>query len=73
MILYETIPASALTMWDKLTLDEMAATMQDMDAAGEPVTPENLHGRGHSMTDITLYGLRAASLARKRSVKVASL
>lgn len=69
MIIYETHPAPAPTMWEKLTVEEMAATMQDMDAAGEAVTPENLRGRGYSMADITLFGLRAANFARKRSVK----
>lgn len=56
-------------MWEKLTVDEMAATMQDMDAAGEPVTPENLRCRGYSMADIKSFSLHAANLARKRSVK----
>lgn len=70
MIIYQTRPAPAPTMWEKLTVDEMAATMQDMDAAGEPVTPDNLKLRGYSAQDITLFGLDAAELARQRSVKV---
>lgn len=73
MILYETSPASASNIWEKLSVKEMAETMQDMETVGIPVTPENLKLRGYSSNDITLFGLRAASLARKRSVKVASL
>ena len=69
MIIYETSPAPTPTAWDTLTVSEMAATMQDMDAAGEAVTPENLRGRGYTMADITRFGLKAANLARKRSVK----
>jgi len=48
----------------------MANTMRDMDSAGEPVTPENLLLRGYCSAHISKYGLRAASLARKLSVKV---
>lgn len=70
MIIYETSTAPASTMWDKLIVSEIAAIMQDMDAAGEPVTPDNLKLRGYSSQDITHYGLRAAKLARLRSVKV---
>lgn len=70
MIFYETNHASPANNWENLTISEMAATMQDMDAVGEAVTPENLKLRGYSVADITRYGLRAANLARKRSVKV---
>ncbi|WP_376709108.1 hypothetical protein [Pseudochrobactrum lubricantis] len=49
----------------------MALTMQIMATNGEAVTPENLRGRGYTMADITRYGLKAANLARKRSVKTA--
>lgn len=69
MIIYQTHPAPAPTNWDKLTVSEMAATMQDMDAAGDPVTPDNLKLRGYSSEDITRYGLKAAHLARSSSVK----
>lgn len=69
MIIYQTHPAPAPTTWDKLTVSEMAATMQDMDAAGDPVTPDNLRLRGYSSEDITRYGLKAAHLARSLSVK----
>ena len=70
MIIYETSPAPIPTTWDKLTVSEMAATMQDMDAAGDPVTPDNLRLRGYSSEDITRYGLKAAHLARSLSVKM---
>ncbi|MDP8249596.1 hypothetical protein [Pseudochrobactrum saccharolyticum] len=70
MIIYETRPSPAPTMWEKLTVSDMAATMQDMNAAGEAVTPENLRLRGYSLSDITCYGLKAANLARKRAIKV---
>lgn len=68
MIIYETSPAPTPTAWDTLTVSEMAATMQDMDAAGDPVTPDNLKLRGYSIEDITRYGLKAANLARLRSL-----
>lgn len=70
MIIYETRPAQRPDMWDKISIREMAATMQDMDAASDPVTIDNLKLRGYSSNDIELYGLRAAKLARKLSVKV---
>lgn len=69
MIIYETNQADTPNNWDNVTISEMAATMQDMDAVGEAVTPENLKLRGYDSADITRYGLRAASLARKLSVK----
>lgn len=72
MIIYETSPAPTPTAWDKLTVSEMAATMQDMDAAGDPVTPDNLRLRGYSSEDISRYGLKAANLARKHTVRVVS-
>ncbi|MBX8802535.1 hypothetical protein HBA92_17475 [Ochrobactrum sp. MR28] len=46
----------------------MAETMQDMEAAGDPVTPDNLRLRGYPSEDITRYGLKAANLARLRSL-----
>lgn len=70
MIIYETRPAPAPTMHELCIVSGMAATMQDMDATGEPVTPENLRLRGYSAQDITHFGLRAANLARQRSLKV---
>ncbi len=69
MIIYETSPAPTPTVWDTLTVSEMAATMQDMDAAGEAVTLNNLRLRGYTSEDITRYGLKAAHLARSLSVK----
>ncbi|MDM8344162.1 hypothetical protein P8H26_02015 [Pseudochrobactrum sp. sp1633] len=69
MIIYETRPAPAPSIQELCIVSGMAATMQDMDAAGEAVTPENLRGRGYNMGDISRYGLKAANLARKRSVK----
>ncbi len=72
MIIYQTHPTPSPTAWDTLTVSEMAATMQDMDAAGDPVTPDNLRLRGYSSEDITHYGLKAANLARKLTIKAAS-
>ena len=69
MIIYQTHPAPAPTDGELSIVSHMAATMQDMEAAGEAVTPENLRGRGYTMADISRYGLKAANLARKRSVK----
>lgn len=69
MIILERCPALSLKNWEKLTVAEMASTMQDMDSTGEPVTPDNLRLRGYSIADITKFGLRAANSARKRSVK----
>lgn len=48
---------------------EMAATMQDMAAAGEAVTPANLKLHGYSGEDIMRFGADAAHLARKLAVK----
>jgi len=70
MIIFEKRPTPNPTNWEKLTVTEMANTMRDMDSAGEPVTPENLLLRGYCSAHISKYGLRAASLARKLSVKV---
>lgn len=70
MIIYETRPAPTPSIQELCIVSGMAAIMQDMDAAGEAVTPENLRGRGgYTMADISRYGLKAANLARKRSVK----
>ncbi len=73
MIIYQTCPERIQATWQKLTIDEMAATMQDMDAVGEAVTPENLRLRGYSKADITRFGLPAANLARKRSTKLVTV
>lgn len=70
MIIYETHSAPTPSIQELCIVSGMASTMQDMDAVGEAVTPENLKLRGYSVADITRYGLRAANLARKRSVKV---
>ena len=69
MIIYETRPAPAPSIQELCIVSGMAATMQDMDAAGDPVTPDNLRLRGYSSEDITRYGLKAAHLARSLSVK----
>ncbi len=70
MIIYETRPAPEPSIQELCIVSGMAAIMQDMDAAGEAVTPENLRSRGgYTMADITRYGLKAANLARQRSVK----
>lgn len=53
--------------WQKLSVDEMAATMQHMDAAGVRTTLENLQKRGYSKDDISRFGLSAARLARIRT------
>lgn len=55
------------TSWQKLSVDEMAATMQHMDAAGVRTTLENLQQRGYSSDDISRFGLIAARLARTRT------
>lgn len=68
MIFYETHPAPTPTDGELSIVSRMAATMQDMDAAGDPVTPDNLRLRGYSSEDITRYGLKAANLARLRSL-----
>lgn len=69
MIAYQACPERPQSTWQKLTIDEMAATMQDMDAAGEAVTPNNLQLRGYSKADISRFSLSAANLARKRAIK----
>lgn len=69
MIIYQSNTEQAPTIWDEKSIEEMAATMQDMDAISEPVTPENLIRRGYSRQDVIAYGLDAAHLARKLSVK----
>lgn len=55
------------TGWQKLSVDEMAATMQHMDAAGVRTTLENLQQYGYSKDDISRFGLSAARLARTRT------
>lgn len=74
MIVFQSIkPAqqAAITkqVTETLTVKEMAATMQDMAAAGEAVTPENLKLHGFSDSEIMRFAADAASLARKLSVK----
>ncbi|MFK4824815.1 hypothetical protein ACI0FM_08505 [Paenochrobactrum sp. BZR 588] len=74
MIIYQSIkPAqqAAITLQasEALTVKEMAATMQDMAAAGEAVTPENLKLHGFSDSAIMRFAAEAASLARKNAVK----
>ncbi|WP_439273571.1 hypothetical protein [Pseudochrobactrum sp. HB0163] len=69
MFIIETRPSAVFSGWHKLGVDEMAATMQAMAAAGVPVTPDNLKLRGYSSEDITRYGLKAAHIARARAVK----
>ncbi len=69
MIIYQTHPAPAPTDGELSIVTHMAATMQDMEAAGDPVTPDNLKLRGYSPEEITRYGLKAAHLARSLSVK----
>lgn len=56
--------------WDIKPALRMAETMRRMEAASEPVTPENLIRRGYASEDVESYGLKAAHLARKLSVKV---
>lgn len=75
MIIYQSIkPAqqAAITKQatEALTVKEMAATMQDMAAAGEAVTPENLKLHGFSDSAIMRFAADAANLARKQSVKM---
>lgn len=70
MIIIETHPASATTIWTKLSVLEMAQTMQSMAITGEPTTIDNLILRGYSSNDVGLYGIRAAHLARRRAAKV---
>lgn len=61
--------APALTDGELSIVSHMAAIMQDLEAAGDPVPPDNLKLRGYSSEDITRYGLKAAHLARSLSVK----
>ena len=68
MIIYENSHAVAPNNWELMTISELASTMQDMDAAGVRTTPENICRHGYSMDVIGLYGLRAARLARLRSL-----
>ena len=75
MIVFQSIKptqkaAIALKTTETLTVKEMAATMQDMAAAGEAVTPENLKLHGFSDSAIMRFAAAAVSLARKRSTKV---
>lgn len=70
MLIYQSKAKAPLSNWDNISISEMAATMQDMEAAGDPVTPENLKLRGYSSADVSKYGLDAARLAKKLSVKV---
>lgn len=70
MIIYQTNPAPMPPTWQKLTIDEMAATMQDMDANGEATTKANLLLRGYSVEEIERYGYEAAHLARERATKL---
>lgn len=67
MFMLETSHAQSATGWQKLSVDEMAATMQSMDAAGVRTTQENLQLRGFSKDDISRFGLSAARLARTRT------
>ncbi len=67
MIILEALNAQSAPGWQKLSVDEMAATMQSMHAAGERTTQENLRLRGYSKDDISRFGLRAAHLARARA------
>lgn len=70
MIMYAKNAHQHQSTRQKLTIDEMAATMQDMDAVGEAVTQENLKLRGYTTSDISLFGLLAANLARQRAIKL---
>lgn len=75
VIIYQSIKpaqqaAFALKATEALTVKKMAATMQDMEAAGEAVTPENLKLYGFSDSEIMRFAADAATLARKRSTKV---
>lgn len=67
MLLLEHRNIQPQMSWQKLSVDEMAATMQNMDAAGVRTTQENLQQRGYSRDDISRYGLPAAHLARQRN------
>ncbi len=67
MFILETVNAQSTAGWQKLSVDEMAATMQSMHAAGVRTTQENLRQRGYSKDDISRFGLRAAHLARART------
>lgn len=72
MIIYQTHPTPTPTDGELSIVSHMAETMQDMEAAGDPVTPHNLRLRGYPSEDITRYGLKAANLARKLTIKAAS-
>ncbi|GEM_PF-1719255 len=67
MLLLELRNIQPQISWQKLSVDEMAATMQHMDAAGVRTTQENLQLRGYSKDDISRFGLYAAHLARARA------
>lgn len=67
MLILETSLSPTPTGWQKLSVDEMAAAMQSMDAAGVRTTQENLRLRGYSKDDISRFGLPAARLARTRA------
>lgn len=67
MFIHETSHAQLAAGWQKLSVDEMAATMQSMHAAGVRTTQDNLRQRGYSEDDISRFGLRAAHLARARA------
>lgn len=70
MFLYQGIGRSKITILrEYATIKNMATIMVDMNKFGEPTTPENLNNRGFSTDDICRYGLKAANLARNRSVK----
>lgn len=73
MFILEALNAQSATGWQKLSVDEMAATMQSMHAAGERTTQENLRLRGYSKDDISRFGLRAAHLARARTAMLSVL
>ncbi len=67
MLLLELRNIQPQISWQKLSVDEMAATMQNMDAAGVRTTLENLQQYGYSKDDISRFGLSAARLARTRT------
>lgn len=67
MFIHETSHEQLAAGWQKLSVDEMAATMQSMHAAGVRTTQDNLRQRGYSEDDISRFGLRAAHLARQRN------
>lgn len=71
MFILETVNAQSTAGWQKLSVDEMAATMQSMHAAGVRTTQYNLRQRGYSEDEISRFGLRAAHLARTRAALLA--